>query len=86
MGLLKALKPEWWFAAHLHTRFEATVVHDSAPAPPAPNQVLRNPDEILIDDDDDNGKAKATGEVGRRIKANRESSRCYWSDTEPNNR
>ncbi|TFK74614.1 DBR1-domain-containing protein [Pluteus cervinus] len=33
MDLLKALKPDWWFAAHLHTRFEATVEHyDSSPS------------------------------------------------------
>jgi lariat debranching enzyme len=28
MGLLRNLKPQWWFAAHLHVRFEATVMHD----------------------------------------------------------
>jgi lariat debranching enzyme len=28
MGLLRTLKPRWWFSAHLHVRFEATVVHD----------------------------------------------------------
>ena len=28
MGLLRTLRPRWWFAAHLHVRFEATVVHD----------------------------------------------------------
>lgn len=27
--LLDALKPQWWFAAHLHVKFRATVVHSS---------------------------------------------------------
>jgi lariat debranching enzyme len=37
MGLLQTLRPEWWFAAHLHTRFEAAVV---------------NPDEITLDEEE----------------------------------
>ncbi|PPQ63894.1 hypothetical protein CVT24_010361 [Panaeolus cyanescens] len=53
MGLLKTLQPEWWFAAHLHTRFEACVVHQegSEPAKTAPPPI-ENPDEIKIDDDE----------------------------------
>jgi lariat debranching enzyme len=50
MSLLRNLKPSWWFAAHLHTRFEARVQHDP-PGPPA--VVARNPDEIAIGDEDD---------------------------------
>ena len=50
MGLLHTLRPQWWFAAHLHTRYAATVVHAGAPAPvPVP---VANPDEIQIDDDE----------------------------------
>ncbi|KAK0217972.1 lariat debranching enzyme, C-terminal domain-containing protein [Armillaria fumosa] len=30
MDLLKALQPEWWFAAHMHTLFKATVKHDDS--------------------------------------------------------
>ncbi|KAF9446167.1 DBR1-domain-containing protein [Macrolepiota fuliginosa MF-IS2] len=59
MGLLRTLKPEWWFSAHLHARYEATVVHES---PSAEGSVVageqaggqgetKNPDEIAIDDD-----------------------------------
>lgn len=29
MGLLKALKPQWWFAAHMHIPFEAHVIHEA---------------------------------------------------------
>lgn len=28
--LLRTLRPEWWFAAHMHTRFEAIVEHQGA--------------------------------------------------------
>ncbi|KAF8901740.1 lariat debranching enzyme, C-terminal domain-containing protein [Gymnopilus junonius] len=47
MGLLMNLKPEWWFAAHLHTRFEAMVLHDEQ----SDNAQAKNPDEIQIDND-----------------------------------
>ena len=50
MGLLKTLQPERWFAAHLHTYYEATVNHETT----ADSQtVVQNPDEIVIDDLDD---------------------------------
>lgn len=47
MGLLCTLKPEWWFSAHLHCRFEAAVAH-----PPDTATEGTNPDEIAIKDDD----------------------------------
>ncbi|KAG6897059.1 hypothetical protein C0992_004378 [Termitomyces sp. T32_za158] len=44
MNLLKTLRPKRWFAAHMHTRFEAEVVHNHA--------VERaKPAEITIEDD-----------------------------------
>jgi lariat debranching enzyme len=46
MDLLRNLRPDWWFSAHLHVRFVAEVVHDS------PSSVA-NPDEINIEDDDE---------------------------------
>ncbi|KAG6872557.1 hypothetical protein C0995_008901 [Termitomyces sp. Mi166 len=52
MGLLKTLKPKWWFAAHLHTRFEATVPHDDPGRVNNETALSANPDEILIEDDD----------------------------------
>ena len=59
MGLLNTLKPEWWFSAHLHCRFEATVVHHGTAATEGSSQAQdnapaveeRNPDEILIEDE-----------------------------------
>lgn len=59
MGLLRTLKPSWWFAAHLHVRYEATVVHEAAPddlleetSGVVFGEEVKNPDEIAIDDDD----------------------------------
>ncbi|KAI0294274.1 lariat debranching enzyme, C-terminal domain-containing protein [Multifurca ochricompacta] len=60
MSLLLNLKPTWWFAAHLHARFEARVRHDlpeltSSSSGPAPVEAAgagakSNPDEIVIGD------------------------------------
>ena len=60
MGLLRTIQPEWWFSAHLHVRYEATVYRDGRP-PPSPSSgtaapsepvSIQNPDEIAIDDED----------------------------------
>ena len=64
MGLMRTLQPAWWFSAHLHCRFEATVVHGGAPAgesrPSAKSAEKTNPDEINIDEDEEGGSS-ATG-------------------------
>lgn len=52
MGLLRTLRPSWWFSAHLHVRFEATVPHTQGP-PAGPPPKIENPDEIVIDDEDE---------------------------------
>ena len=44
--LLKTLKPDWWFSAHLHVKFKATYFH-------APSDLPSNPDEIAISGDVD---------------------------------
>lgn len=64
MELLRTLKPQWWFAAHLHTRFEACVQHEDEdaanrnaantsanPFPPRNSGKGENPEEIAIDDE-----------------------------------
>ena len=61
MGLLRALKPEWWFAAHMHTRYEARVVHEDRPK--SQSIVTQNPDEILIEDDELGQKVLPPAEV-----------------------
>ncbi|KAJ7714479.1 lariat debranching enzyme, C-terminal domain-containing protein [Mycena maculata] len=63
LGLLRTLQPEWWFAAHLHTRFEACVVHGEPLGEEDPGSIEgvavegaeaeRNPNEIVIDDEVD---------------------------------
>ena len=60
MGLLRTIGPEWWFSAHLHVRYEATVYRDGRPPPSPPSGTaapsdpvsIQNPDEIAIDDED----------------------------------
>ncbi|KAI6107595.1 lariat debranching enzyme, C-terminal domain-containing protein [Pisolithus croceorrhizus] len=53
MGLLMTLKPEWWFAAHLHVKFEGIFRHESGTGPGEATQKEANPDEIEIDFDGD---------------------------------
>ncbi|KAI0355279.1 hypothetical protein OH77DRAFT_356747 [Trametes cingulata] len=70
MGLMRALQPAWWFSAHLHCRFEATVVHgdgaavngDGPPRPIVQSAEKTNPDEINIDDDDEPASGAAGGQ------------------------
>ncbi|KAF8438115.1 DBR1-domain-containing protein [Boletus edulis BED1] len=55
MGLLQTLRPDWWFAAHLHVRFEAVIIHgdgEQGPGSDNPPAVPVNPDEIVISDED----------------------------------
>ncbi|KAG1869997.1 lariat debranching enzyme, C-terminal domain-containing protein [Suillus subluteus] len=55
MGLLRTLRPKWWFSAHLHVRFEATVQHEQSGIgsnSPSTISLPQNPDEIAIADDD----------------------------------
>ena len=68
MGLLHTLKPDWWFSAHLHCRFDAAVIHQEAvPQTSASGDTGdvaqgTNPDEIVIGDfDDDTVDAPVTG-------------------------
>lgn len=53
MGLLKTLKPAWWFSAHLHVRFEAKVTHvpQSEQTEASKVKKVEDPDEIVIDAD-----------------------------------
>jgi len=55
MGLLRTLRPDWWFAAHLHVRFEAIVKHGGGgqgSGEGSPPVVAANPEEIVISDED----------------------------------
>ncbi|KLO19596.1 DBR1-domain-containing protein [Schizopora paradoxa] len=58
-SLLQQLKPNWWFAAHMHCRFEATVTHEGTQADPK----VDNPDEIKVDDFDEDEHLSASAPV-----------------------
>ena len=62
MGLLKTLKPAWWFSAHLHVRFEAKVTHvpQSEQTEASKVKKVEDPDEIVIDADDLDITAEST--------------------------
>lgn len=49
--LLHDLKPRYWFSAHLHIRFPATVVHGATPRKTSIPE--SNPEAISLGDDDD---------------------------------
>ncbi|EDP43949.1 hypothetical protein MGL_1346 [Malassezia globosa CBS 7966] len=51
-ALLRDLKPRFWFSAHLHVRFAATVTHGVPPCGLVSFQNT-NPEALPLDDDDD---------------------------------
>ncbi|ORY97279.1 lariat debranching enzyme, C-terminal domain-domain-containing protein [Syncephalastrum racemosum] len=53
--LLKTLMPRYWYSAHLHVHFSATVAH-------GPVQQEQNPDEIMIPDDSDSEDEKGVSQ------------------------
>lgn len=65
MDLLRTLKPAWWFAAHLHCRFEAHFGHgplEHAESSGHNESAAReNPDEITIEE---TGEAEVSGKPG----------------------
>mmetsp|Transcript_45887 Transcript_45887/g.139359 ORF Transcript_45887/g.139359 Transcript_45887/m.139359 type:complete len:565 (-) Transcript_45887:91-1785(-) len=44
--VLHAMKPRWWFAAHLHVKFTANVLHESRPREPESNLADLIPSQI----------------------------------------
>jgi lariat debranching enzyme len=63
LQLLKKVKPEYWFSAHLHVKFAAIFKHESqGPAASAGDtQISGNPDEIAIESDEDDAPTASKG-------------------------
>ena len=53
MGLLKTLKPSWWFTAHLHVKFDAGVKYGTQGQQEKGGEEVDNPDEITIELDEE---------------------------------
>jgi len=62
MNLLRTLQPPWWFAAHMHVRFTASVPHEVKDSDPVANpdeikveleKAPTNPDEITMSDEEE---------------------------------
>ncbi|KAF3912384.1 hypothetical protein AA313_de0208694 [Arthrobotrys entomopaga] len=64
MGVLRKIKPRYWFAAHMHVKFAALIDHEEGPRTEAPEDPTdwtdvtetvetRNEDEIDLDMEDD---------------------------------
>jgi lariat debranching enzyme len=51
--LLRALKPDWWFSAHLHVKYDAKIFHEELQQAPPTSSQVKNPDEIVIDNEED---------------------------------
>ena len=53
MGLLKTLKPSWWFTAQLHVKFDAGVKYGTQGQQEKGREEVDNPDEITIESDEE---------------------------------
>ncbi|KAK6331666.1 hypothetical protein TWF718_002212 [Orbilia javanica] len=73
MGILRKLKPSYWFAAHMHVKFPAVVDHGEVPTPTAEGGEgdwtqledmvqAKNEDEIDLDMDGDGTPTKDDGQ------------------------
>ncbi|CAG8631239.1 6035_t:CDS:2, partial [Acaulospora colombiana] len=79
MDLMKALRPSWWFSAHLHVRFTAEYDHtgggvsdwgkgkgDSSydrSSGPTRPNVAKNTDEIVMDEEDEDNELPTTSSL-----------------------
>ena len=57
------LRPKYWFSAHMHVRFEATVNFSKADQSSSKKTKISNPDEIILSSDEESENTELSDSI-----------------------